>query len=159
MKRFLSLFLFSFSCVLLLTFVEALASWWGQTSGSWGLEELGEQLVKNTRLHANLEHKSQALRHSLEGKDLVTRELIAEKITLPEAVEHFRHLDQTREEVTGTFSPDCSDTEREQHLYSSVLAWVRVELQNRNPETRKQRWDSLQQQFHSQFNKPSGSTL
>ena len=100
MPPLLRLPLFALVCVALLAgFAVAFASWWGEAGGAWDVLGLGRRLVFEGRRQQELEAHDRAVVACLHGKYRVTEEVLAGRLTVEEAVEHFRRLEDARDET------------------------------------------------------------
>jgi len=136
MKRLFPLALCAVACVTLLAaFASASASWWGD-SAQWDLTDLVHQLAEETRRGESLASRTGVTRRCIEGKREVTLEVIAGRLTLPEAAGRFRELQEMRDEVDEDSRVPGPGHRDEEALCLNVIVWVAAELNNNPPQAR-----------------------
>jgi hypothetical protein len=127
MPPLLRLPLFALVCIALLaSFSVAFTSWWGEAGGAWDTVALGRQLVLEDRLHEALGARDRVVVECVEGKYQVIKEVLAGRLTVDGAVEHFRRLEEARDEALGR-TPRATGPEREAELYRSVRTWMETQ--------------------------------
>jgi len=136
MKKLFSLSLCAVTCVTLLAaFGGASTSWWDD-SVEWDLARLAHRLAEENRRGEVLASRTGVVRRCTEGKREVTLEVIAGRLTLPEAAERFRELHETRDEGYEDSPPPGPDHRDEEAMCLNVIVWVAAELHENPPRAR-----------------------
>src|SRR5262249_54527250 len=111
------------------------------------LNEVCQQLMAENNRRDALDERSRHVLDLLEGKQETTRDVIAGRASLGEAVARFRSLrDQEEERLENLGIEHRSAMPNDEALARSVIAWVRVAVQNdpRRDEVLRR----LEEEFH-----------
>ena len=104
----------------------------------WNLPLLNGEIAEQENISARLDRQQIIVLARLAAKEEVLHELLAEQITLVEAAEEFRRLDQTPVESIQR-APEYSTGRTEGERYCrEVIQWVRFEPED-NPPGRMER--------------------
>jgi hypothetical protein len=94
----------------------------------WSLPELYRHIEQENQRRAGLDIRGQVVIDRIAAKEAVIEDLIADRLSLKEAVARFRSLNEAALGHGGDARRICSDAPRDESSCHQVLSWVKAAL-------------------------------
>jgi hypothetical protein len=154
MKRSLALALFVLAGVGLPSAFALSFSTWVEAEGGW---ETGAILVEESQRGQRLESQHDAVYRCVGNKGEITKDLLAGRLTLDEAVRRFHESEVCRNEQLGKEPPPL-DSAREVVLLKCVINWARAIGRNGEPDQQRM-VPVLEAEYRTRLQGSSGAKL